>query len=101
MIKRTTTFLMANLGSAVMRVYSSHEKKDKESSKLYSQECFKIINQIISNKDSVGGMKEALIIKSIISNLENYSSKNLNINKKEIESYFLPFSILVTQQNNK
>ena len=95
MTKRATTFLMANLGSAVLRAYSSWERGDYESSRLYSGECSKIIDQIVENKDSIGGMKEAKIIKSIVSELEK-SDSNLNIKRGEIEAYFMPFSLRAT-----
>ena len=89
--KRTSLFLMANLGAEVSRMISLKEKGED----IHATEALARANKIISQIKELPDMKTRLgEINTLCQVIENIikSKPVLNIPKKHIVSYFAPFS---------
>ena len=89
--ERTPTFLMANLGSEMTRLFESKKKGQFEMAKSSAERAYKIIDTFIVHRDSGEGKKEAEILRMIIR--DSLSDKpELNINEDDLSSYFKSFA---------
>ncbi len=89
--ERTTCFLIANLGSELIRFFALQRKKDTKNAKLSADRALFIIGQIMKQKDIGNGKQEMFIFKEII-NDSLLNSHKYNINDSDLNSYFLPFA---------
>lgn len=94
----TSLFLMANLGSEMTRLFSAKEKNDIEKLRGATLRAQGIISQIEIFPEMKDRMGEIDKIKYIVEDC-NKSLSVLNIRKKDIESYFLPFVLNLMKQN--
>lgn len=95
-MRRTPLFLMANLGTEIVRIFSFQEKGDRELANRSAERALKIIAELTTQKESEGAAREAEILKMVV---EDSISKEteLHNNKREWESFFLPFAIKAMQ----
>src|SRR3989337_1327185 len=91
MSQRSTLFLMANLGSALMRTFSWLQSEEKDLSEVGRKECLKIIDQILTNNDSAGAVAEAGILRNLLISKGDIQLTS-NVKRNELEVFFLPFS---------
>ncbi len=93
---RTTCFLIANLGSELIRFFALQKKKDLKNAKLSADRALRIIDQIIEQESNVNGRQEISMFKKII---EDSLSNSLiyNISDRDLNSYFMPFASRVLQ----
>ncbi len=90
--KRTSLFLMANLGAEVSRIISLQEKHED----ALAQEALSRANKIIIEIKALPDMKTRLQEMDALSKvIENILEPNptLPISTKHIQSYFVPFSL--------
>jgi len=90
MIERTALFLMANLGSELVRFFSFRGEHKNDLAQESADRAFKIIAQI-AEKDSAGARGEALIFKAVIEDALS-AAPCYKIYEEEINSYFAPLA---------
>lgn len=90
--QRTATFLMANLGSEVSQIFQYKNSNQIDMAKNSAERAYKIIDSFIIHQDAGEGRKEAEILRTIIKDAVSENPK-LNVNEKELNSYFKPFAI--------
>ena len=93
--KRTSLFLMANLGAEVSRIISLKEKHED----ALAQEALSRANKIIIGIKALPDMKTRLQeINALSKVIENILEPNptLHISTKHIKDYFIPFSLRLT-----
>ncbi len=89
--QRTTPFLIANLGSELIRFFALQKRKDIENAKLSAIRAFHIIDRIMNQKDIGNGKQEISILKRIIE--DSLSNSHMyNISDSDLNSYFMPFA---------
>ena len=90
--KRTSLFLMANLGAEVSRIISFKERHEKALAEEALLNANKIIDEIKALPDMKTRLQEVEALSNVIENLLK-SEPTLNIPAKHIKSYFAPFSL--------
>ena len=90
--KRTSLFLMANLGAEVSRIISLKEKNELGLAKEALARANKIISQIKELPDMQTRLGEIDTLSEVIENIIK-PNPSLDIPKKHIMSYFIPFSL--------
>lgn len=90
--KRTSLFLMANLGAEVSRIISSKEKHEDILAKEALLRANKIIIEIKALPDMKTRLQEIDALSKVIESILE-SKPILNIPAKDIKSYFIPFSL--------
>ncbi|HCB35026.1 MAG: hypothetical protein A2W52_02355 [Candidatus Taylorbacteria bacterium RIFCSPHIGHO2_02_49_25] len=94
---RTTAFLMANLGSDISQLFSHIENGEARMVTSAAQRAGKIIAELLAHEELEGRTKEIEILRDIID--DALSGKRLfDVNKNDMEDYFMPFSIRVLRQ---
>lgn len=86
---RTPLFYMANLGSEFSHALLEYQKKDFEKMRNSIIRVKNIIKKIEEFKEMKDRTGELEILKSII---ENLNQKKLEIDKKQLMDYFIPFA---------
>ena len=89
--ERTTNFLMANLGSEMMRFFGLIKQDNIPFAQKSAERVLKIIDSIKNRSDIKGGKEEVEILKSITLDALN-DNHGFNVSEKELNSYFLPFA---------
>ena len=91
MNSRTPAFLMANLGSDVSQLFSHLEKGETLLATSAGRRAHRIIVELLAHQELHGRTGEIEILSDIID--DALSTKQLlDVDKDELESYFLPFS---------
>lgn len=90
--KRTSLFLMANLGAEVSRIISFKERHEDALAKGAFLNANKIINEIKALPDMKTRLQEINTLAKVIENILE-PNPILNIPTKHIKSYFVPFSL--------
>ena len=90
--KRTSLFLMANLGAEVSRIISLKEKNEPVLAVEALARANKIISQIKELPDMKARLDEINTLSKVINNITE-SKPALSVPEKHIKSYFLPFSL--------
>ena len=88
--ERTTLFLMANLGSELMRFFKFKEHGNIDFAEASAARALKIIEAVASRGESSAG-REALVFKEIIDDA-NTAAPHYHISEKELNSYFIPLA---------
>lgn len=88
--ERTTYFLMANLGSELIRFLALQKNKNSKDARTSADRAFHIMEQLMERKDIGNGKQEVAILKKLID--DSLSSSHLyNLNENDLNSYFMPF----------
>ena len=91
-IERTPLFLMANLGSDMSQLFLNLEKNDEKFANMSAVRAEKIVNELLAMPEMKSRVVEIEVIKDVIK--DALSEKPLlNINKNQIEEYFMPFAL--------
>lgn len=96
--ERTPLFLMANLGSEMTRLLIACESKDMEKLRGASSRAEKMLSEIEDFDEMQSRKDELEKIRYIIKDC-NEKSQKLFIDKKSLESYFVPFALRLVKQN--
>ena len=92
--KRTSTFLMANLGSEIARLFSAVEKSDESKIKTAKKRAEQILRQLADMPDMISRRPEINIIKEIIADLGKKQSR-FSVTAESLAKYFQPFALRV------
>lgn len=90
--KRTSLFLMANLGSEVSQIFSYVNKGQPELAKSPAMRAQKIIDEMLTLTDVKGREGELEIIKEIMEDVLKRTGK-YNLKQSDLDEYFLPFAV--------
>lgn len=90
--KRTTTFLMANLGSEMVRLFNLKRQGRIDDAKASAARAVILIDSIVSRPDIGQGAKEAEILRGIVKDVAE-TSPRYSVSEKELNSYFAPFAL--------
>lgn len=95
--QRTASFLMANLGSELIRFVALLKHGNQERILLSAERARGIIDELLAREDIGSGKQEVLLLRSII---EDALSKHpqYRISESELNSYFFPFAQRVLSQ---
>ena len=89
--ERTTYFLMANLGSEMMRFFALQRKKNIKDAKLSADRAFRIMDQLMENKNIGNGKQEVAMLKKLTEDSLSASPLCV-ITDDDLNSYFMPFA---------
>lgn len=92
--KRTSVFLMANLGSEIARLFSAVKEKNESKIKTAKDRAIKILEEIERMPDMASRNSEINIIREIIMNLEK-KQPNFFVDDRMLAQYFQPFALRV------
>ena len=94
MTERTSTFLMANLGSEVSRYLSYIEKKDSVQAQKCRERAEKIIAELKAQPDMSKRTAELVVLEKV---LDDFSSDTrvYEVSPTTLRNYFLPFALRV------
>ena len=90
--KRTSLFLMANLGAEVSRIISFKERRENTLAKEALLKTNKIIAEIKALPDMKTRIKEIDALSNVIEDILQ-DKPTLNVSTQHIKSYFVPFSL--------
>lgn len=90
--KRTSLFLMANLGAEVSRIISAKDKHDDTLAKEALFRANKMIDEIKTLPDMKTRLQEINMLSSVIKDILQ-NNPTLKVSTKNIKSYFVPFSL--------
>ena len=90
--KRTSLFLMANLGAEVSRVISAREKGDTALMQGALERAEKMLSEIKTLPDIQSRIAEIEMLSEAINSLA-YPASGLHIAPRDIKSYFTPFAL--------
>src|SRR5262245_14143684 len=92
MKERTPIFYMANLGSEVHRYFNFLQKNDRVAAQSAHQRSLDILKKIL-DFDSMKSRRDE--IENLLPILENpsYLNSSLQETQRQLEEYFLPFSM--------
>lgn len=88
---RTPRFLMANLGSEVLRLLRSKEKGDAALAGKCLERAQKIIDQVLSAPEMVPRKRELELLKAVIDDLLR-DNPEYQVTDQELKDYFLPLA---------
>lgn len=91
--ERSTLFLMANLGSEIVRCMHFREQKDDERARASAERAFAIIDSILI-RDNAGAKQEAVILKSVVEDCMR-AEPRLAVTVEEMNAYFVPLGARV------
>ena len=84
--------MMANLGSDMSQLFLNLEKNDEKFANMSAVRAEKIVNELLAMPEMKSRVQEIEVIKDVIK--DSLSKKPLlNINKNQIEEYFMPFAL--------
>lgn len=89
--ERTTSFLMANLGSELTRFFVLQRQGDHKNAEARANRSLDIISKIMVREDIGNGKKEIGILKDIVEDVLS-GSRKYNVTGEELSSYFFPFA---------
>lgn len=89
--ERTTSFLMANLGSELIRFFALQRQKDNERARASADRAFRIMNQLLEHKDIGNGRREVALLKELTDDAL-LPSPLYRVTEAELNSYFMPFA---------
>ncbi len=90
--KRTSMFLMANLGSEMSQFFSYAESGEWNMAQHAAERAEKIIARLLEHRDLKGRTGEVEILKEIIHDTIS-RERRFVVKKSEIEDYFLPLAL--------
>lgn len=90
--KRTSLFLMANLGAEVSRIISAKERGDTVMMQGAFERAKSMLNEIKGLPDIQPRIVEIEMLSEAISSLA-YPVSGLHIAPRDIKSYFTPFTL--------
>ena len=93
-VKRTSTFLMANLGSEIARLFLAVEKGDELKIKATKERADGILHQLENMPDMKSRQIELSIINEVIDDLEK-KQKQFSVTAESFSRYFQPFALRV------
>jgi hypothetical protein len=96
MIQKDATFLMANLGSEVARLYKAIDLKSSQRVEESRTRALRIIDELLLNPQTQGRSGEIKILKDVIEDISTPMPKYL-VKSKEFEVYFMPFALRTLQ----
>jgi len=97
-MRRTATFLMANLGSDMSQLFSYIDKGELEKAKSPAERANKIIDELLDHPELNGRKMEVEILRKIIE--DAFSEERIfEVKKEEIEDYFMPFALRALAEN--
>ena len=95
MTERTSLFLMANLGPEVSRIFSAKEKNNQSLLAAAITRAKLILNELKSLPDTKDNA-EIDILSDIINDFAD-GEKRYQIPREQLQSYFYPFTMKITQ----
>ena len=96
--QRTTQFLMANLGVEIIRLFGYKKQGKIKEARTSGERASKIIDSLESHPDINGGKKEVELMKDIIKDAVLKRPRH-HVTEKELNSYFMPFSLRALTEN--
>ena len=91
-IKRTSLFLMANLGAEVSRIISAKERGDDMMVQGALERAERILDEIKGLPDIQPRIAEIEMLSMAIHSITN-STSELHVAHQNIKSYFMPFAM--------
>jgi len=89
--RRTTCFLMANLGSELIRFFNLRKRGDCAHAEASAARAFHIISQLLERDDIGNGKQEVMILKKIVD--DSLAAPQLHtVSDSDLNSYFMPFA---------
>ena len=92
--KRTSLFLMANLGAEVSRIISAKEKSDSTLMQGALERAERILDEIKGLPDIQPRIAEIEMLSHAIRSLAS-PTQDLQVAHQNIKSYFMPFALRV------
>jgi hypothetical protein len=92
MNERSSTFLMANLGSEVSRICRAKDEKDMERLLGAFTRASKIIEEIKKKPDMEKRMEEISLLEKAVESIA-LGKHDLSISSSHLQSYFTPFAM--------
>lgn len=89
--RKSSLFLMANLGAEVSRAFSFKEKNEKKSLGESIDRCKNMINEVMNLPEMKTRTQELSILREVMLDL-NSEESSFSINKKSLQNYFSPFA---------
>ncbi len=92
--QRTSTFLMANLGAEVSRIFSAKDNHDE----IQMRDCLERAQKILKEIMTIPDMKTRVVEMDTLSDVltdTTRSNQIFNIQRKNLTSYFTPFMLKV------
>jgi hypothetical protein len=96
MIPRTSNFLMANLGSEIVRLCQAAEARNLDRVTESCARALHITDELIAHPSLEGRTGEIEILKNVIEDIAGAVPK-YDISHKDLESYFMPFAVRALQ----
>ena len=90
-------FLMANLGSDISQVFMHLERKEELQAASVAGRVRRTIAELMVHSDLTGRTGEIEILRTVIDDALS-EKRHLDVSRKELEDYFMPFSIRVLRQ---
>ena len=97
---RSTNFLMANLGSEMLRFLNLKNANQAEAAENSAQRALDLIQKLSKQADIGNGAKEVAILKDLIQDAKT-KSPQYHLSAEELNQYFAPFSARVLQEIQK
>lgn len=97
---RTPMFLMANLGSDVSQIFMHLEKGEGLLATSAAGRARNIIVELLAHPDLKGRTGEIEVLQTII-NDALAPRRFLDVNRDELEEYFMPFALRVLNDSHK
>ena len=92
MEKRSSTFLMANLGSEVTRLLLAREEKKEELIRGAYERSLRILDELESLEDMATRLDELKILRKVIDNLLT-EDPEIKVSPTNLKEYFMPFAL--------
>lgn len=89
--ERSTLFLMANLGSEMLRMFGHKQTGQRDLMGKSADRALAIISSLTEHTDLGSGAQEIQILKDIINDMLS-PAPTLSIQKRDLDIYFNPFA---------
>lgn len=89
--KRTTYFLMANLGSELIRFFNLQKQNNDEHARASATRAFHIIDQLMKQQDIGNGKQEIAILRTLVEDALS-NTKMYTVHESDLHNYFAPFA---------
>lgn len=90
--ERTATFLMANLGSEVSRLFSAQNSGEKDKGLGAAARAHEILDELLARPEMKERGGEINILYDIIEDAFS-DTPRYPLRKEELENYFMPFAL--------
>ena len=90
---RTTVFLMANLGTEILRLFGYKNKGDLADARMSAERASRIIDSLERHPDINSGKKEVDMIRKVMVEDALSDRPEYHITEADVSSYFMPFSM--------